>query len=188
MIQRTLAFSMAMAVLVVSACGTLRHPATAGLSVEGQAAVAGRQLVAAISAAADGTDVLIDSQVLTRTQGVAVLQVLRGIGVESQRLAEALDVIRVARVDTVARETAILKASDIIKGMQAAILRGIVPGGSEASRARLAALFGAVANALVDIGLVLHRNDTAELPDSWIPGFTEAMNFKIQNLDLEGVR
>jgi len=176
------------AAMVSVGCAGLRHPATAGLSLEGQAAVAGRQLVAAISSAADGTDVMIDTAILTKDQGVAVLQTLRAIGSESERLAEALDVIRLNKVGTTGRENAVLKAGNIVKSLQAAVIRGVIPGGTEASRARLAALLGPISAALVDIGMLIQQGQEPDLPDSWIPAFTERMNLSIFELELEGVR
>lgn len=171
------------AVILAAGCGGVRHPATGGLSLEGQAAVAGRQLVAAISAAADGTDVMIDTAILTKDQGVMVLQTLRTIGTESERLAEALDVIRLTRAGTTERENAVLKAGNIVKGLQAAVIRGVIPGGTEASRARLAALLGPISAALVDIGMLIQQGQAPDLSSAWVPEFTERMNFEL----LEGV-
>jgi hypothetical protein len=140
------------AVLTTPACGALRHPDTAKLSVEGQAAVGGRQLVAAITSAATSVDILIDTGQLPKDEGVKVLQVLRTVGVESQRLAEALAIIDTTKDETAARFTAIQKAGDIIKGIQAAVLRGIVPIGSEVNRGKVAALLDGIAAALVVMG------------------------------------
>lgn len=139
------------ATLALPACGAAKHPATANLSVEGKTAVMGRQLIAAVSAAASGVDVLIDGGQLPKEDGVKVLQVLRTVGVESGRLADALAVIDQTKENTINRDTAIQKASDIIKGIQAAVLRGIVPVGGEANRGKVAALLDGIYTALLAI-------------------------------------
>ena len=158
-------------------CAGRQHPAVSGLTAEGQAAVAGRQLVATVDAAASGADVLVTTGVLTREQGVAVLTVLRTVGVETERLAGALDVVRSTRVGTADRTAAMDRVAVILKGIQAALVQGVIPAGSEAVRARIAALLGPISDALIDLSLVIHQGQVPDL--LWDPHVMERLDFLV---------
>lgn len=154
-----------LALLGLLSC-SLTNPRTKELSVEGQAAVAGRQAVAALGAAANGVDTLITSDVLTREQGTAVLVRLRAVGVELGRLGDILAIVDTTR-DATAKQTATRQAAEIIRGVQRAILDAVVPIGTEAGRQRMAGILGPITDALVAISLTLQGSggDMVRAPD-----------------------
>lgn len=134
--------------------GPIRHPATAQLSIEGQIAVGGRQLVAAMVSGARGIDQLIDAGIVPSAEGVKLLQWLRFGTNEAGRLADALLIIDQAR-DDASRTSAIASAAAIIKGIQRGLTQAIVPIGSEEGRQRAAAVLQPIADALVAIAVIL---------------------------------
>lgn len=178
-LKQLTAMVMVAALTVLSGCGgAMRNPAVPGLSIEGQVAVAGRQVIAAVSSAADGIDQLITQQVLTREQGVAVLQQLRLVGTESQRLADVLLIVD-ATADAAAKQTAIRQAAEIIRGVQRGITQAIVPVGTEEGRSKVAALLSVIGDALVAVSLILPAPGgaavlPADQPVAWVVDFRPA--------------
>lgn len=138
------------------ACGLHQHPATAQLSPEGKTAVYGREVIAGVKAAADGVDTLMTTKVLPEPDGIAVLKVFREVGVQSQHLADALDIIDQAK-DPIAQAAGVKKAQEAIKAIQKGVASAVVPVGSADNRAKIIALLSQLNDALTGLAFVLPR-------------------------------
>lgn len=156
--QRGLAIIVGLSIAsMLASCGAPKtNPAVPGLSLEGQIAVKGRQLIAGVTSAASGVDVLMTSQVLPKDQGINVLQKLRLVSTESQKLADLLTIIDTTR-DAAAKQTAIKQAGEIVKGIQKAVTQSLIPIGTVDARTKVAALLDIITADLVDISLLLPR-------------------------------
>jgi len=154
--------------LAVPGCGgPLHNPATNKLSFEGQTAVAGRQVIAALRSSSDGIDGLVTAGVLKPDDALKAVTVINGIGKEAQNLTVALHTIDDAK-DIAARDTGVTAASAIIRRMQQGVLAVSVPVSSEAGRQRVATIMATVSDALISLTLQLRApGPPAGRPVAW---------------------
>jgi hypothetical protein len=166
--RQVIAHGLAVLVLVSLSPGcALRHPVTPTLSAEGQLAVYGRQVIAAASSAADGVDQLIAAGEVSKEQGVAVLKVIRYVGVEGERLGHVLTLIDAARTE-VERSSGLQQAAGIIQAIQQAVTDAVVPVGTESGRQKVAAVMRIVATALMTLAVQLPPDPAPVKPSAAI--------------------
>lgn len=135
--------------LVSSACA----PKTAHLSPIGKVAVYGSQFSIAGSAAATGIDTLITTNVLTRVQGLGVLQKMKIVADATVDLSQALADIDAAKT-AADRTTAVGRAKGIVDGMAKALSDwSTIP--DTKAKATVVAVLSSVSAMLTNLGNLL---------------------------------
>lgn len=154
---------MAVAVMVATGCGGAARgrPLPPNLSMEGKVAVHGRQVIAALSGAADAVDRFIDNGQLPRNVGVPILQGIHEGAKQAQQLADALIVIDAAKT-AAERDGAVQKAAAIVKTLQASIDTMILPVQVQQHRQLIADVLKIVKDALLTVALFLPGGGEAQ--------------------------
>lgn len=168
MMKRTIGLIAVLAIVVSAGCG-LRHARVAELSFEGQTAVHGRQVVAAIRGAADGTDKMILAKELPKEQGVAVLLNLQVAAKEAVRLADALKILDEAK-DAVGKEAGVAKVREIIRAVQRSVSQSVVPINNQAVRAKVVVFLDGITDALLSVAAILPGSGKVQAA-AWRPAF-----------------
>lgn len=138
------------------------------LDVEGQVAVRGRQVIAAMRGAADATDLAITTGAVTRDDGVPVLQAIHEGSKQAQNLADVLKLIDRAR-SAVERDGLIQQATDILDDLRKVLDDLVLPVQAEAHRKRIASILQPVKDALFAVALVLPHQKGGPEPEI-LPG------------------
>lgn len=167
---RIAAVVMALIALGSAACGGWRHPSAAQLSPEGQAAVYGRQVVAGLNSAATTIDLLIDSKAISKEDGVAALQGLLVASQEAKRLADALAIIDKTK-DRVALANGKAKIVEVVRALQQAVAKVVIPVGTEQGRQKVLALMEPITNVLLSLLTVIPMGEEqpADVAVAWWP-------------------
>lgn len=139
----------AMLVLVMATVGCAKVPPNT--SPEGTLAIRGRQVMIAADGVLTGVDTLVQNQQLKPADAVKVVLVIRRIGQEGQRLADALAIIDATK-DQAAKVKGISQAVEILKMIQSMVTEAVIPISDEGARKQVSQLLQSITNLV--IGLV----------------------------------
>lgn len=136
--------AMLLGVLVVLAsCGG--HPGPA-VAPERQAAIIGRQVVAAADQVVTGIDQAIGNGTLPKAYGIPALKVIREVGVHAQELGQAIKLIDLAKT-AADQQTALGKAQVALDGIYRMLKAAVPNDGPPSVQAVLQALLGPLVDA-----------------------------------------
>ncbi len=142
-------FGIFIALAMIFGCAS--HPTSPyTLSVEGKLAVKGRQVIKAMDATVDGIDTLVATNVITKSDAVNALGVLAVGAGYMVTMADWLKVIDEAR-DITTREQGVCQARALAKLIQQSATDALVPVGTQAARARVAAIVSLISTSLIDL-------------------------------------
>lgn len=139
-------------VFLATSCALLPGPTTPPTQV-GRLAQSGRQVIAAGESVLSGIDQLVTAGVLSKADAIRVVEVVKRIGVEGERLAKVLTFVD-QTPDALARSRGIGQAGEMLKAIEQLVVEAGSGVGNVEARSKVLTLLHQITEAVVSLAIL----------------------------------